>query len=719
MTPISEEQAFLEAGVTAHNAGDLENAEVNYRKSLALNPFNPDALHLLGFLAFQMGFAEEAISLIQDAIELSPRQPYYFNKLATIYVSIGDQQKAIEAYRSSYRIKKNDPDVLNDLGNLLIKSAETTADGKALQEATKFLRKAIKINPARAEYHNNLGNALRNQGLENIDKARKCYNHALRLNPHLSGVVGNLGLLAQLEGDLDLAEDLFGKAVEQAPDDPEALNNYAQSINAKNRIEEAIEYFSKAEALDPKNITIRMNKARSLMHIRRDQEAMTALQQVMELDPSKFEPYWYFAITLRKMELFDDGEKFIGGALEQFPDNINLRHELAAIFVARLELSKAEALLQGIIDEVGDAKIVNGAAGLYATLGVVYLTTGTPEQVIAMFKQALDFEPDNKTAQNNYALSLICLGMLKEGWSLYKDRWKSEDFSSPTRPFQKPLWDGLPQAGKTIALWGEQGIGDEIRFASMLPDVMGKGENLVIECDPRLVDLFARSFEGLKIYPRELDLSAPIEDTCDFQLPIADLGGMVRPSIESFPQERYAYLKPDPKRIDFWRGRFAELGTRPKIGILWRSMLVSNSRSPHYASIDDIEPILKIEGVDFINLMYAECSEDRAQIAQQYGVDIHTWDDIDLKDDQDDLAALIANVDIVVCPMTATGNLAAAIDKPVFCFITDKRSPELLGHPDAPGWAPSMRHFIKSYEEPWDQVMSNITAELKRTFNLS
>ena len=719
MKVTSQEEAFLTAGVTAHNVGDLEMAESNYRNALAINPFNPDALHLLGYLAFQMGFPDEAISLIEDAIQSSPKQAIFHNRLASIYRSIGEAKKAIKAYRKSYRLKRNDPDVLNDLGNLLIEDAKADLDKKKLNEARKFIQKAIKITPDRAEYYNNLGNALRSLGVKFFDQAKRNYDRALELDPNLNGVVGNLGLLAQMEGDLDLAEELFKKAVDQAPDDPEALNNYAQSIYAKNRLDEALINFEKADALDPGNYTICMNIARSLMKMRRDQDALDMLHQLMQLDQSKFEPYWYFAITLHKMELYEEGEEFITNALEHFPDNINLRNELASIFVSKLEMSKAEGLLQDIIDEIGEANMVPGTAGIYATLGVVYLTTGTPEQVIDMFRRARELEPENKTAQNNYALSLICLGMLEEGWALYKDRWESDNFPSAIRPFQKPRWDGRPQDGKTIALWGEQGIGDEIRMASMIPDVVGKGENIIIECDFRLVDLFARSFEGVKVYGREKDLSVPFEDSCDFQLPMADLAGMVRPTISAFPQDRYAYLKPDSERKEFWHGRLSQLGPQPKVGILWRSLLMSNARSPHYASVDDLEPILNIQGVDFINLMYAECSEERAEIAERYGVNIHTWDDIDLKDDQDDLAALIANTDVVICPMTATGNLAAALDVTVFCFLTDGRMHELLGNPDAPGWAPSMSHFIKNYEEPWDQVMSNIANEIKRMFNLA
>ena len=709
----------MEAGVAAHNRGDLENAEANYRKALAQDPHNPDALHLLGYLAFQLGYADEAVSLIKDAIEKNPNNPLFFNNLASIYRASGKHDKAIDAYRSSIALKGDDPDVLNDLGNLLRDVAITRDDTNGLVEAKKLIRKAIKLSPDRAQYHNNLGNVLRISGPGYFDKARKSYNRALKLNPNLFAVIGNLGLLAQAEDNLDLAEELFLRGIEKAPDDATAHNNYAQLLRKQNRLEEAIASFEKAEALDPENYLIGLNKAQSLMQIRRDDDALAALQKLMALDQSKFEPFWDFAITLRKMGKPDEAESFVQGALEYFPGNISLRHELGVICLSRLELERAEKILSEIIDEVGEGNILVGGAGIYATLGVVYLDTGTPEQVIEMFRLAMQLAPNDADVRNNYALCLISLGMLEEGWKLYKGRWKSLNFPSPVRPFQKPLWEGEPLEGKTIALWGEQGIGDEIRHASLIPDMLDKGANIIIECDKRLVDLFARSFEGTQVFGREDDFSAPFESSCDYQSSMIDLARFFRPTIESFPPAPYIYLKADPDRVDFWRGRLAELGPRPKVGILWRSILVTSERKAHYTTIEELKPILSIQGVDFINLMYAECSEDRARIADLYGVDVKTWGDIDLKDDQDDLAALISGVDLVISPFTATGNLAGALNIPVFTLSALSRTHELLGNPDAPGWAPSMRHFIKNFEDPWDQVMNDVAEETKRMFGLS
>jgi len=721
-----DELAFMNAGVVAHNSGDLEKAEENYRKALAINPQNPDGLHLLGYMAYQLGFVEEAISLVEDAIRIAPNNPLFYNNLASINRANDAVDAAIDAYRKSVELKGDDPDVLNDLGNLIRKKAVSESSMSYLAEAEKLIRKAIALNPNSAKYHNNLGVVLQNMGPPDSDKAKDCFLRALELDPGLVGIRGSLGSLAEAEGDDDLAEEFYRQAIDQQPEGTEAVNNYlevlgnyAGFLEKRKRVAEAIEILAKAERLDPENYAVRLSKATALMLIRRDEEALDALQSLMVLDQSRYEAYWYFSRTLRKIGRLNEAEEFITSALEHFPKNIHMRHELGAIYICQSEMFKAQKIYEDFIGELGGDGLIAGGAGIYASLGVVYLNTGTPEQVIEMFEAAMEVEPEKKDANNNYAVSLVALGLLPEGWERMRSRWDSHDFSSPVRPFQKPYWEGQSLEGKTIALWGEQGVGDEIRFASLIPEMMDKGANVIIECDQRLVELFARSFDGAEVYGRADDLSVPFEDRCDYQIPILDLARTFRPTIESFPKGPHSYLKADPGRTEFWRERLAELGPRPKVGVLWRSMFNSDERMPHYATVEEMAPVLNVGGVDFINLMYAECSEDRARIADLYGVNIHTWDDINLKDDQDDLASLISNLDVVVCPMTSPGILAGALDIPVLSFITTLRSLDLLGHPDAPGWLPSMRHFIKDFHEPWAPVMENIATEMKRTLGLS
>jgi hypothetical protein len=314
---------------------------------------------------------------------------------------------------------------------------------------------------------------------------------------------------------------------------------------------------------------------------------------------------------------------------------------------------------------------------------------------------------------------MFCYGHLQEGWKHYRARWDVEAFTSPVRPFQQDLWDGSSLKGKKILIYGEQGLGDEIRHASMVPDMLKMGAEVHVECEPRLVDLFQRSFEGAKVFPSPYTDAETGKVGFDFQSPINDLGKFLRPTIDSFPSDlNYAFLKAAPERIAFWGERIKALGPHPKVGMIWQSTKHVGGRGRWGATVEELAPILSIQGIDFVNLMYVECSDDRAKIQELYEVNLHTWDDIDLKDDQDDLAALISNLDLVISHPSAAGYISSAVGVPTFCFMALTNYFDLLGNPDAPGWAPSMRYFRKKMHEDWDATFNTMAVEIKAKLGL-
>jgi tetratricopeptide (TPR) repeat protein len=699
----------MQRAAALHNEGDLESAEALYRKVLEADPENPDALHLLGFLANQLGFWEEGAQLIEAAIDSDPNQPLFHNHLAKTFLTGGEKKKAEAAYRHSLELK-NDSDVMNDLGNLL-RDNKLGRGGEDLHEAIDLLNQAVLINPDSPQYRVNLGNALRDD--MQLKEARSCYEKALEINPGFVGALSNFGLICSINGDFDEAIEYFDKALAIDPNDFGTLNNYGSVFVSKRQLDKGIEYFSRAAENETNNPLIYFNLGRALMRLRRDEEALEMLSKSLELDNNQPLVISTFASTLRMMENFVEAEKFTKDALDIFPDNPVLRCELAAIHQSLFEIDEAEILLRSILNDTPNF------APAVMTLAFILIHTGEEEEVMALFNKALELLPDEPEVPFNYALALFCYGHLEEAWENYVNRWDNEQFSSPVRYFPQKQWDGSSLEGKSILVYGEQGLGDEVRHASMIPDIMATGAEVTIECSARLVDLFQRSFEGAKVFPANYEEAESGEVDFDFQTPVIDLGRYFRPTIESFPSDpTHAFLKPDPEKKALWGERLKALGDNPKVGLSWRSGHDPIGRNKWGTTIEEMEPILSIEGVDFINLMYLECSEDRAKIQEQYGVTLHTWDDIDLKDDQDDLAALVANLDLVVSYPTSVGYLASGLAVPVFTFMAMNIHQVLLGNPDAPGWAPSMRFFCKHINENWDATFQNVAAEMRAKLGL-
>ena len=404
-----------------------------------------------------------------------------------------------------------------------------------------------------------------------------------------------------------------------------AQNNLANVFLSKKYFEEAVTYFEKAGEGDPDNALIQFNLAKAMYCHGQYLESLDPLQRAMRLDPKKTFPFIIFALVLRKLGEFEKAAGFLEDLLEADPEGLEMldvKANLGVLYIEMYKIDKAVETLEEALEI--DPKHVLSLANYGYALG----EQGNHDAAMENFRIALELEPERSNSHHNFSLYLLSSGHLREGWEEYEWRRELDVPSSPLRAYPQPLWDGSSLDGKRIILWGEQGIGDEIRFAGMIPDLLkawgDEAAAVDIECDKRLADLFTRSFEGITAHPVPYTAAERGEVDYDFHCPTGSLGRFFRPTVDSFP-ETASYLKADPARAAFWKERLDALGPRPKVGLCWRSMSMVKSQLPHYATIEDLAPILSLPGLDFVNLMYAECGEDIAEAKQRYGVDIHTW----------------------------------------------------------------------------------------------
>ena len=182
-------------------------------------------------------------------------------------------------------------------------------------------------------------------------------------------------------------------------------------------------------------------------------------------------------------------------------------------------------------------------ANAYNNLGIALKEQGKLEEAIQVYQKAVDIQPQFANAQNNIGLIRFLQGDFKTGWQQYQWRWQCDDFPSENRPFPQPYWKGTSLSGKTILVWAEQGIGDEIMFASMLNDLWQSNTNIMVECEHRLIPLFQRSFSNIQFFCRtnspDPQLLVP---SIDYQISMGSLGQWLRPDVESFRQNNTYYL---------------------------------------------------------------------------------------------------------------------------------------------------------------------------------
>lgn len=347
-------------------------------------------------------------------------------------------------------------------------------------------------------------------------------------------------------------------------------------------------------------------------------------------------------------------------------------------------------------------------------LGIVAQLQGRFADAAETFDQALTLAPTSPDARWNLALALLGSGDLARGWAEYEYGFPAGQ-RTPDRRFTVPCWDGADLSGRTLLVWREQGLGDEVRFSACYRDVATRAEQLVIETDPRLVSLFRRSFPSADVRRQTVDPGSPTAparvDGIDLHCPAGSLPRHVRPTLDAFPRHA-GHLTADPARRGRWRERLDGLGPGLTVGICWRSMNLATSRLQHYTTLDEWEPVLRIPGIRLINLQYGAREHREAElqaIEQRLGVAIHRWDDIDYTADLEDVAALTAELDVVVGPNTFATILAGAVGVETFVLGL----PAVWQHgQDVDPWAPTARHLTRQWHEPWLPVMERAAALL-------
>ncbi|HYH39447.1 MAG TPA: tetratricopeptide repeat protein, partial [Azospirillum sp.] len=275
---------------------------------------------------------------------------------------------------------------------------------------------------------------------------------------------------------------------------------------------------------------------------------------------------------------------------------------------------------------------------------------------------------------------------------------------------RQPLWDGRDLAGKRLFVWKEQGIGDEIMFASCVPDLTASNARVTLECSPKLQPLFQRSFPFATVVTPG---TVPDEERDDFDvhLPIGSLPRYYRRSLADFPD--HSFLVPDPERVATWRRRLEELGPGPYVGISWRGRIQTVSRSHHYTRIEEWEPILRTPGVVFVNMQYDDAAEETARIREAFGVTLHTLPGIDMWNDLDNVAALLKALDLLISAGTAVMSIAGGVGLPTWLLWVDNvENWPCLGTDRLP-WYPTMRLFSRTLKQPWTQVTQRIAGEFQ------
>jgi tetratricopeptide repeat protein len=459
------------------------------------------------------------------------------------------------------------------------------------------------------------------------------------------------------------------KGVGPQPDS--ADQEYLQGVQcrAENQPAEAIRHYERAIALRPNHARAHNNSG-VIQQERGDLVGATrAFQKAIESDPLFGLAWFNRGNCLREENRLSDAIAHYCRALALMPADAETRINLATVL---REVRQFDASL-ALLDEIPPTS------------------------------------PHWPKAEFNRALVYFLRGEWGRGWEAYEARLA---LGSHARAIADCRWNGTPLGGRSILLLAEQGIGDQVMFASCLPDLVQQGANCFLECDARLVPLFGRSFPQITPFAKSPETEPLVRvGHCEVVEFLGTLPRFLRRRIEDFPPSG-PVLQPDPDRAAKWRSSFARRGGAFKVGISWQGGRDAETRRRRSIPLALWEPIFRVPGVRWVNLQYGPSAAEGVEAGRRLGIALDDGTDCDPLSNLDDFAAKLAALDLVISVDNSTAHLAAAIGRPVWThlpFASDWRW--MLDRETTP-WYPTMRLLRCQDLDQWSELMQKTARRL-------
>jgi tetratricopeptide (TPR) repeat protein len=556
---------------------------------------------------------------------------------------------------------------------------------------------------------NILADALAAHGNGDLNKAETLYRRVLALEPANAEALHNLGAVGLQSGHPAAAAGLFRQTLVADPGYNDAYCNLGLALRAQGLLGEAAEAYGQAINADPDMAEAHSN----LGVVRQEQGALDAAadsyREAIRIAPDLADAHCNLGILLHEQGALQEAADCLQTALEAAPGNPVVEANLGAVMAGLERHEDAELHLKRALRGQPQNPDILFNIGRAAYAG------GRLDRAVKFYRLAIEFAPDFAAAHHSLAHALLARGELAEGWREYDWRWRAKNFTEPPQIPRFPKWDGSPPAGKRMLIWDEQGVGDKLLFAGLIPELLAAGAECVIKTDPRLVGLFQRSFEAASVVPSERGQKAVGEaGDFDFQLPIGDLPRWLRPDLRSFrPLGRY--LRVDDGLRDAMDKRYRDMDGEFVVGISWAS------NPPKGVSLEALLPVLSLPGITWVNLQYGDHASKIETLRAQSGIEIHSDPGIDPIKNLDGFAAQVAAMDAVVTIQNTALYVAGGVGVPTFALTAPAPDWRWFGGagrlgetPQQDPWHENVTLFKRRPGEAPDAAVADIADHLRR-----
>ncbi|HSV13207.1 MAG TPA: tetratricopeptide repeat-containing glycosyltransferase family protein [Tepidisphaeraceae bacterium] len=508
-------------------------------------------------------------------------------------------------------------------------------------------------------------NAVNEQRAGRFANAIAIYRQLQAANPNAPELHFQLGTALQAMNKVSDSIAAYRAAIALRPDYAQAINALGTALRERALLDEAADAFRKAIALAPEQATPHYNLAVVLLRQGRTAESIAAFERAIQLQPDLIEAVGTLAEVYRVQGDYD-------AAIAQCQRALALRPE---------------------------------APPALTIWGSVLMEMERYDEAMAMYDRALRANPDYAEAHWCRACLQLMRGQLRQGWREYEWRVRVRDLRVPTLVSKLPRWDGSPLNGKRVLINVEQGMGDTINFVRYAKKIANeRGGRVVLDCQAPLVRLM-QTVEGVEEVVERGQQLPPF----DAHFPLMGLPALFETALQTIPAE-VPYVSAPAEETARWRQRFDPADRRLRVGLAWSgSPSHANDRNRSMA-LAQLAPLAAVADVRFYSLQKGPAA-DQVKSAPA-GFDLVDW--MAELNDFADTAALMMNLDLVICVDTSVAHLAGALAKDVWVLLP--KGPDyrwLLDRLDSP-WYPTMRLFRQKHRGDWADVVRRVGEALGR-----
>jgi tetratricopeptide (TPR) repeat protein len=538
-----------------------------------------------------------------------------------------------------------------------------------------------------------------------LGQASRLYHQILAVDPWHADSLHLLGMIAYQAGSGALAIKMIRKAIAINQRDAAYHSNLGTVLHAQGKLEEAAACYQAAVVLQPELAEAHYNLGNVFHAQERLEQAAACYRRALAIKSELTEAHYNLGNVLQAQEKMDEAIASYERALALDPSKYEALHNLGNVFQSQGKLEAAKECCEKVLILQPDY------AKAWHSLGTIFHSLGNVDEALVRYRTALALQPDCGEAAFSESLAQLLRGEFRAGWRNYEWRWQTKDHVTPMRIYPQPLWNGDKLTKGRLLIWPEQGVGDEIMFAGLIPDVVRLNNSCLLECDPRLKPLFARSFPDLQVISskpngQEIVRSHEPGPEPDFSahLPCGSLPRLFRKDRAAFAAPTASYLIADPVARKTFRDRYAD--GRRLVGLAWHTNNRKTGRS-RSVELSSFTPLFALPDIRWISLQYGDYDALEKQAAAA-AAPILIDRSVDQFANLDLFAAQIAAMDLVLTIDNSTAHLAGALGIPIFVLLPFAPDWRWLQTGEQCLWYPNMRLFRQSVRGDWNSEVQKI-----------